>query len=99
MGISTQPPPSPGELLSTSQPRAIPPRSAARGELGPVINGTAATVNGDGGPLTPRNNVGPFVLDGAAGRPRDARDARSDGRARSRTPLAGSDVTGDNEGS
>jgi hypothetical protein len=85
--------------LSSSQPRAIPPRSAARGELGPAApNGAGglAMVNGDGGPLTPRNNAGPFVLDGAAGRPRDARDGRDsrdsrdsrDARARSRTPLA-----------
>jgi hypothetical protein len=100
--ISMMPPPSPltpgDPPLSSSQPRAIPPRSAARGELGPLGNGVASVAingNGDGGPLTPRNNVGPFVLDGAAGRPpRDARDPR-DGRARSRTPLADGEVASD----
>ena len=100
--VSMMPPPSPltpGDApLSSSQPRAIPPRSAARGELGSVANGFAsAAANGDGGPLTPRNNAGPFVLDGAAGRPpRDARDPR-DVRARSRTPLAEGEVARDED--
>lgn len=94
--VSMMPPASPltpaeTTPLSSSQPRAIPPRSAARGELGPVVNGVLMATNGDGGPLTPRNNIGPFVLDGAAGRP--PRDERS----RSRTPLADGEVARDED--
>ena len=50
---------------SATPPRNIPPRtnSNSRFELSPAVNGGV-----NDGPMTPRNDAGPFVLDGSAGR-------------------------------
>jgi E3 ubiquitin-protein ligase DMA1/2 len=54
---------------SATPPRDIPPRansnsnSNSRFELAPSVNGIVTD-----GPMTPRNDAGPFVLDGGAGR-------------------------------
>jgi hypothetical protein len=64
---------------NTTPARPIPVRTGpSRSELSP---GRAV----DGGPMTPRNDAGPFVLDGGAGRPRV--NGTSD------TPSAAEDAT------
>jgi E3 ubiquitin-protein ligase DMA1/2 len=60
--ITVTDPSSVGANLTPTPPRAIPGRSAT----------AAAVIAGNGipeGPVTPRNDAGPFVLDGGAGRP------------------------------
>lgn len=48
---------------TSTPPRAIPPRTSARTRQdAPFVN-----ANGNEGPMTPRNDAGPFVLDGGAG--------------------------------
>jgi hypothetical protein len=54
---------SPALSSTSTPPRAIPPRTSARTRQDPLY------VHGQGneGPMTPRNDAGPFVLDGGAG--------------------------------
>ena len=58
--------------LLGAHPRSATPTSTAQFAL-------AAGVIGDGGPMTPRNDAGPFVFDGMAGRSRNSRDGSEAG--------------------
>ena len=56
-------------LHSSTQPVEVPGSSAQHlGTPGTAPNGSEAELDGRDGPLTPRNDAGPFVFDGSAGR-------------------------------
>lgn len=68
---------------SGTPPRNIPPRanSNSRFDLSPAVNGVVTE-----GPMTPRNDAGPFVLDGSAGRATTVVGAPLNGGNRPRAP-------------